>query len=149
MGGKMKIKTTELTGPALDWAVAKALGNVVWVKPLIQAINDLTSRVFLGDPENVEPEEFYPSTYWSQGGPIIAREGIDLWRDIGEYLTETKFVNGVETVVPGSSGDGKLHYTWFANNRFGSPTPLIAAMRCFVASKFGDEVDIPEELYEA
>lgn len=26
------------------------------------------------------------------------------------------------------------------------PTPLIAAMRCFVASKLGDEVEIPEEL---
>jgi hypothetical protein len=26
------------------------------------------------------------------------------------------------------------------------PTPLIAAMRCYVASKFGDEVETPEEL---
>jgi hypothetical protein len=26
------------------------------------------------------------------------------------------------------------------------PTPLIAAMRCYVASKLGDEIDIPEEL---
>lgn len=26
------------------------------------------------------------------------------------------------------------------------PTPLIAAMRCFVSSKLGDEVEIPEEL---
>ena len=25
-------------------------------------------------------------------------------------------------------------------------TPLVAAMRCYVASKLGDEVDIPEEL---
>jgi hypothetical protein len=26
------------------------------------------------------------------------------------------------------------------------PTPLIAAMRCYVASKLGDEVELPEEL---
>ncbi|MNW06473.1 hypothetical protein D3C71_2028910 [compost metagenome] len=26
------------------------------------------------------------------------------------------------------------------------PTPLIAAMRCYVASRVGDEVDLPEEL---
>jgi hypothetical protein len=26
------------------------------------------------------------------------------------------------------------------------PTPLIAAMRCYVASKLGDYIDIPEEL---
>lgn len=27
-----------------------------------------------------------------------------------------------------------------------SPTPLIAAMHCYVANKLGDEVEIPEEL---
>jgi len=27
-------------------------------------------------------------------------------------------------------------------------TPLIAAMRCYVASKLGDEVDIPTELIQ-
>ena len=26
------------------------------------------------------------------------------------------------------------------------PTPLIAAMRCYVASKLGDEVEVPVEL---
>jgi len=26
------------------------------------------------------------------------------------------------------------------------PTPLVAAMRCFVASKLGDEIEIPKEL---
>jgi hypothetical protein len=29
-----------------------------------------------------------------------------------------------------------------------APTPLIAAMRCYVASKLGDEVDVPDELTE-
>jgi hypothetical protein len=27
-----------------------------------------------------------------------------------------------------------------------APTPLIAAMRCYVASKMGDEIELPEEL---
>ena len=36
------------------------------------------------------------------------------------------------------NGDNSGHMT--------GPTPLIAAMRCFVASKLGDEVDIPKEL---
>jgi hypothetical protein len=31
-------------------------------------------------------------------------------------------------------------------NEFRGRTPLIAAMRCYVASKLGDEVEIPEEL---
>jgi hypothetical protein len=29
---------------------------------------------------------------------------------------------------------------------FHGHTPLIAAMRCYVASKLGEEIDVPEEL---
>ncbi len=66
------------------------------------------------------------STDWAWGGPIIEREGIS----IGCHL------DGAE---------------WFAQNYWGEyessgPTALIAAMRCFVASRFGDEIDIPEDL---
>jgi hypothetical protein len=66
------------------------------------------------------------STNWAQGGPIIEREGIRLHRS--------------------HTGD------WWAgpesdpHRPVSGPTPLIAAMRCYVASKLGDEVDIPEEL---
>ena len=68
--------------------------------------------------------EYTPSTNWAQGGPIIEREGI--------------------ATLPCPRG-------WAARVGFGGeyiegPTPLIAAMRCFVASKLGDEVDVPEEL---
>ena len=68
------------------------------------------------------------STDWAQGGPIIEREGFELCR-----LESSAF--GIE---------------WRAqidcDCRFYGPTPLIAAMRCYVASKLGDEVDVPEEL---
>lgn len=92
----MKIKTSELTGAALDWAVAKCEGIR---KP------DLVGG-FDGIGNYSEPWE--PSTNWSQGGPIIEREA--------------------------------AQYECFG------PTPLIAAMRCYVASKLGDEVEIPDEL---
>lgn len=66
-----------------------------------------------------------PSTNWLQGGPIIERE---------EICISTTFYND----------------RWMATQdegptRFG-PTPLIAAMRCYVASKLGDEIEIPKEL---
>jgi hypothetical protein len=66
------------------------------------------------------------STDWAQGGLIIEQEGIS----IGCHL------DGAE---------------WFAKNYWAEyeqsgSTPLIAAMRCYVASKLGDEVEIPEEL---
>lgn len=100
------MKASELTGAALDWAVAQCEG--------ISVRN--------GFDDNC-PEY---STSWSQGGPIIEREGIS----INSHL------------------DG---YEWFARNYWGlneqaAETPLVAAMRCYVASNLGDEVNLPGEL---
>ena len=106
----MKIKTQDLTGAALDWAVAKC-------EYPEQSINTA-----LGFPYLVFGR-FNPSTDWAQGGPIIERERINL-----EPFTD---INGEQ---------------WSADGAWNSPTPLIAAMRCFVASRLGDELDIPEEL---
>jgi hypothetical protein len=94
----MKVKTSELTGVALDWAVAKCEGHGIGV---------------LDDPW------FAPSTNWAQAGPIVEREGIAL-------------IPGWTAERPGFSADGD--------------TPLIAAMRCYVVSQLGDEIEIPEEL---
>lgn len=65
------------------------------------------------------------SSVWMYGGPIIDREKISIrqWDnvpDVHAYLPEGDWVSG--------------------------PTPLIAAMRCFVMSKLGDEVEVPKEL---
>lgn len=67
------------------------------------------------------------STDWSQGGPIIEREKIALSYDTGRFGWVASFYDGDDV--------------------FGG-TPLIAAMRCFVASKLGDEVEVPNELME-
>lgn len=126
----MKIKTAELTGAALDWAVAEADGLRPFVRP--KGIEVL----FNGVPRRVP---FSPSTDWSQGGPIIEREGIEI--NVRNWSPS-----------PGCRLPGK--YEWSARlcfvrqtegKQFG-PTPLIAAMRCYVASKLGEEVEIPEEL---
>jgi|APGre2960657373_1045057.scaffolds.fasta_scaffold01063_10 hypothetical protein len=107
----MKIKTSELTGAALDWAVAKCEGHT-----------DGKDFAWYYDRRNT----FNFSTNWAQGGPIIEREKITLriWDD--------------EDYVHAYIDTGK---DWFEG-----PTPLIAAMRCYVASKLGDNIDIPEEL---
>jgi hypothetical protein len=101
------MKTSELTGAALDWAVAKCEG-AVW------AVWRFKERHAVG--------EMRYSTSWSQGGPLIEREGIDTYQS-GVWVAEMDCKHTTE-----------------------GPTPLIAAMRCYVASKLGDEVDIPEEL---
>lgn len=109
----MKIKTSELTGAALDWAVTS-----------------IDRPEMLNWPDNPanRPESytFRPSTGWAHGGPIIEREFITLEGDYNEWRAKL-------------FDDGRVYEQE-------GPTPLIAAMRCFVASKLGDEVDVPEEL---
>jgi hypothetical protein len=68
-------------------------------------------------------EEYDPTTNWAQGGPIIEREEIAIFL---EYPKEWGATDG--------------------NYSKGGDTPLIAAMRCYVASKLGDTIDVPEEL---
>jgi hypothetical protein len=75
--------------------------------------------------EDLEDFEHSAPDYsdWAQGGPIIEREGLTLTHQADRWVAQT---------------DADL----FAYG----PTPLIAAMRCYVASKLGDNIDIPEEL---
>ena len=103
------MKTDELTGAALDWAVAKCEGVLMrWER----------------STHDEAPLEYSPSTDWAQGGVIIEREKIEV------FIRDEK---------------------WFAYSSLSKPedfygeTPLIAAMRCYVASELGDEVEIPEE----
>lgn len=119
------MKTAELTGAALDWAVAKCNGKTLhyfvddWFKkdPWLLAVNGEVDQPL---------HSYTPSTDWGQGGPIIERERIELRGD----------------------GDGgwiacdNLHATQYGE------TPLVAAMRCYVASKRGNEIKLPEALTE-
>lgn len=118
----MKIKTKDLIGPALDWAVAsieKLPGDLLLLvngEPVIR-------RSVLGHTDHLRCEF---STNWAQGGPIIEREVMEVkpfkYRNIWIAYIEKPYV----------FGDG--------------PTPLIAAMRAFVASRMGNTVEVPEGL---
>lgn len=123
-GVSMKIKTSELTGTALDWAVAKCEGFTDY-DPRTEKM--LPPRKEYGW---VQLWEYNWSTDWSQGGPIIEREFMELSSDPGYELNSRWWA---------TQHKGPGYQYW-------GPTPLIAAMRCYVASKLGDEVDVPEEL---
>jgi len=99
------MKVNELTGAALDWAVAQC--EYVEVR--------------YGFDDDC-PEY---STNWSQGGPIIERERIAIWINGNDDWTAT---DGIKTTT--------------------GETALIAAMRWYVASKMGDEIEVPDELME-
>jgi hypothetical protein len=108
------MRTNELTGAALDWAVAsiELTGHDDYTNVLM---------VTVGDDNDWK---YSPSTDWAQGGPIIERERIGI-RDAGG---------------DGWAADDYVHATMYGD------TPLIAVLRCYVASKLGDEVEIPSEL---
>jgi hypothetical protein len=111
------VKVAELTGDWLDYWVVAALGESGYGVPV--------ERIRLGDGEYVEVVDFKPSQVWAHGGPIIDRDGIELHcidrngRRMGEWMARHP-----KRLLPFSFG----------------PTPLIAAMRAFVASRFGEEV---------
>lgn len=98
------MKTSELQGAALDWAVAKCEGLDYW------------------HPE-IGPSQPEYSTNWSQGGLIIERERIAIWGDNDLYW------------------EAECGWAWAKG-----PTPLVAAMRAYVALKLGEEVEALNEL---
>ena len=126
----MKIKTSQLTGILLDWAVATAKGYkyIKIFKPQRPTDHGWIEVRFNPDIR-ATTSTFSPSINWSQGGPIIERELICYNKSMDTYWT---WLNN------DAEGD--------RNPRASGPTLLIAAMRCYVASKLGEEVEIPEEL---
>ena len=128
------MKTSELSGAALDWAVGEAL------RPLLKTPENMTIATFgpiFGKGHRWPcwgTRKFLPSTDWAHGGPIIEREKIIL---LPPYHYESFNI----TWRAGLDYD----YEWCMGGEYQGPTALIAAMRCYVASKMGAEVEIPQE----
>ncbi len=132
------MKTSLLTGAALDWAVAQCEE----LNPMLSSsfeegcVEGLAGYpfVYLHEPmkHNIAAPAFYtgyvPSASWWIGGAIIEREEITV-----EYA-------GVWLGRCWKDSDGEEQI------QIEGETPLIAAMRCYVASKFGYEIEVPEEL---
>jgi hypothetical protein len=119
------MRTDRLSGPLLDYWVARAEGYE------IRAIAGIAGELdhILVQGEVFGGWKYSPSTDWAQAGVIIDREAIGfIPLSDAEWLAEE-------------------HIT---AHRGRGPTHLIAAMRAYVASKFGDEVsDLPIELEAA
>jgi hypothetical protein len=128
------IKISEATNTQLDWLVAKCEGatdlrihiygeHSFWVYTTPKDDDFPESMQYLSNVEY--------STDWPIGGPIIERELL-----APEPLLDTN-CSLIKWRCRNWKGDGSDYY---------GPTPLIAAMRCFVASKLGETVEVPEEL---
>ncbi len=116
----MKFKVSEASGPALNWMVAKALGK----RP----------SMFIFQQTGKMAAEHNYTTDPAQGDLIIDRDGIATSRQDDDH---------------GNKYSGKARWWAQMNCRVHTaygPTRLIAAMRCYVVSKLGEEVEVPDEL---
>ena len=113
------IKTEDLTGSALDWAVAKAVGQLDFVM-VTEASHALI---------HLDGHGWAPSTDWSQGAPLIERFSMMIDKNFEEFSTPEQ--------------------PWFAQTDFYwevGQTVLIAICRAVVRRQLGDTVNIPVEL---
>lgn len=123
------VKTSELTGKALAWAVCFIRLERLLEGRVIAARDHAT---FASRRESFAR----PDRDWARGGPIIEIEKLDVW-----YRQEV--------VVPNHP------HLWAATYERGlidsyvfGPTPLVAAMRCCVAKYLGETVTVPDEVME-
>lgn len=140
----MKVKTSELIGPALDWAACFADGrNYVYQ----ETEYSVDGRIFQRGIS--QPTGPHLSKDWAQGGPIKERERI-----------ATRYSKGKWYAMRSEDlGDGEraqwCQYTFRGmprsaptsrQCRFSAESELVAVMRCYVAYKLGEVVDVPDWL---
>lgn len=132
----IEVKTAELSGPALDWAVAHATKAWEWahewfptmtLDPTFNGIADISHNGCVSliprNPMRQGFEPFTPSTDWAQGGRLIESRITALIQEADKL--------------------------WWAHagDRIGYGTePLVAACRAIVAANIGDVVSVPKEV---
>lgn len=124
----IEVKTSELSGLALDWAVAEAIG----ANPFCLDYGFIIAETpeFLSHVLPIGGSRFHPSLDWAQGGPLIEK-----------YLIA--FCVEHEDVILAVMCDD---YGMYVSGWRQGENHLIAACRAIVAAKLGDAVLVPAAL---
>lgn len=116
-------KVSELGGADLDCWVIKALGGRYGAYEFGLG-REKNALIFDdGFPITATSGLFNPSANWTYGGPIVERQGIAI------HISHFTGLGWRARIEDGED----MHYAT-------GETPLIAAMRCYVTSVFGEEV---------
>jgi hypothetical protein len=118
----MKVRVSEAEGQVLDYLVAQAMGKKIYRS---KSGRWMTANYGDFNPRHGTPW-FEPTRSWGYAGLIIELEKIEL------NLSENEWV--ATRIEPPAVSEAR------------SLRPLIAVMRCYVISKLGDEVEVPDEL---
>ncbi|MDH0757758.1 DUF2591 domain-containing protein [Pseudomonas juntendi] len=124
----IEVKTADLVGEALGWAVGMAEGLELELEP---PHYNTSWRVFARHRYTVteQAKRFNPWEDWAVGGPLLQKHNVSLhcpqkdWDYWAAWITE----NGKDVAQ-------------------GADFPLPAACRAIVAHKLGDTVQVPKEL---
>ena len=136
----VKVKTGELTGAALDWAVAKAQGRTPTLN--MNSHGRVWHGWWLATGGEYERMPNY-SNDWACAGPILEREITKVFRNVGGTWSAMILK---DVPIPPEDRGTSLALTRRAQWNGAGPTALIAAMRCFCCSKLGSEIEVPDEL---
>ncbi|MDN5519157.1 DUF2591 domain-containing protein [Pseudomonas sp.] len=120
-----EVKTADLVGEALGWAVGTAEGLDLFMAPPEYGNPWRVFARYQG--QAIEHTKRYnPWEDWAVGGPLLANYRVGF----GLYSDSFFAVTGLDE-LPGDA-DGSTH--------------LVAACRAIVAAKLGDTVQVPKEL---
>ncbi|UNY40553.1 hypothetical protein KLER11_gp81 [Pararheinheimera phage vB_PsoM_KLER1-1] len=136
----IQVKTSELTGPALDWAVGTAMGNTMRQHKNLEipAWFDADNKLIY-----LPASAFSPSTDWAHGGPLLAELMASSEYGITPFSGGACQISNTDNEGFPYNGDMKQgHFEIVGDNL------LMAACRAVVASKLGDVVEVPAELVE-
>lgn len=147
----IQIQVKDLTGAALDWAVAKAVGYV----------DDSTSWLYKATLQQVAQGGYHPSTNDADGGPLLDQFNITTIRADDDHETDAEGF-ATEVRIPQwfaqtdqwtghstrTSYEGEYMEPTFMiaeDGGYYGTTRLTAGMRALVAFKLGPTVEIPQE----
>lgn len=145
----MRVKVATLTEPSLDWAVAVCIADtadaVSILAPTVAPASGLSTikpeglacaRVCL--EQNGIRQLFTPTTDWDACGPLLERamqEGMSV-----NYYPDERQFQAIQRPIG--------HWSSVVCFAYG-PTLLLAVLRCYVLSKMGPEIDVPDVLVPA
>lgn len=115
----VEVKTQDLSGAALDWAVSRAEGVEISLSGAHP--HAVVDGRLVGN--------YAPSSKWDQGGPLIEKYKLD-----------------IGAPMENNNGPWNAATEWGHPNGYKGETPLIAACRAIVASVLGETVSVPKEL---